>query len=321
MAKIAVYAICKNEQKHAARFMASMCEADGVYVLDTGSQDQSPRILRDLGAVVEEVVIDPWRFDTARNMALAMVPLDYDICVCCDLDEVFVSGWRQTLENAWQADTTRLAYPFYYDNQGSFFYRSLIHSRRGYVWRWPIHETLAALGPERVVTCDALQLFHLPDPEKSRAAYLPMLEQAVRDHPMDVRMLRYLGREYFYRSRYTEALAVLDRHAALEPWDAQQAASLREMARCHLALGDYTKAEEALQHSIKACPGMREGYVELACLCLYNGRPKEALTYARAALAITTPHPTYFNEGFAWGPLPEEIVRQAAQSLGLTLNE
>ena len=36
--KVYVYAICKNESKFALRWMKSMSEADGVYVLDTGSE-------------------------------------------------------------------------------------------------------------------------------------------------------------------------------------------------------------------------------------------------------------------------------------------
>ena len=35
--KIAVYAICKNEESFARRWMESMSEADEVFVLDTGS--------------------------------------------------------------------------------------------------------------------------------------------------------------------------------------------------------------------------------------------------------------------------------------------
>ena len=39
--KIAVYAISKNESKFAERWMKSMREADEVYVLDTGSDDDT----------------------------------------------------------------------------------------------------------------------------------------------------------------------------------------------------------------------------------------------------------------------------------------
>ena len=99
--KICVYAICKNEAQFAARWMDSMGEADGIYVLDTGSEDGTPRLLRALGADVAEADIQPWRFDVARNLSLRRVPEDADICVCTDLDEVFTPGWRAALEAAW----------------------------------------------------------------------------------------------------------------------------------------------------------------------------------------------------------------------------
>ncbi len=311
MAKIAVYAICRDEAKHAARFMASMDEADGVFVLDTGSQDESPRILRDLGATVEAETILPWRFDTARNRALAMVPPDFDICICCDLDEVFAPGWRQALEDAWTPGTTRMAYPFYYDARGSFFYRSLIHTRRGYIWHWPIHEALLALGPEQVGRCDGLRLFHLPDPEKSRAAYLPMLEQAVQAAPDDVRMLFYLGREYVCRGRYAAAVPILRRHIGLEQWDAQKAASLRMLSLCYERLGDHRAAEDALIAGIDACPHMREGYILLGRRLLNRGDRTEARKCLSRALAITRPDPDYFNEGWAWDGTLERLLQEA----------
>ena len=95
--RVYVYAICKNERAFAARWMQSMREADGVYVLDTGSTDDTVAKLTALGAQVTVERIDPWRFDTARNRSLALVPEDADICVCTDLDEVFEKGWRKLL--------------------------------------------------------------------------------------------------------------------------------------------------------------------------------------------------------------------------------
>lgn len=313
MARIAVYAICRNEAKHAARFMTSMHEADGIFILDTGSCDGSPRILRDLGAVVEEATIEPWRFDTARNRALAMVPAGFDICVCCDLDEVFAPGWRQSLESAWMADTTRMAYPFYYAPDDSFFYRSLIHRRKGYLWAWPIHESLISLGPEQVTRCDAIRLYHRPDPEKSRAQYLPMLEQAVAQDPNDARMLRYLGREYYRGKQYEKAIAILSRHTAVENWDVECAASFREMARCHWHLDDLQQAEADYRRSIAACPTMREGYIELAQLLHLLSRDTEAISLLNDALTIQAPHPTYFNEGWAWDGTAE-LLRSILQA-------
>ena len=97
---VVVYAIAKNEEKFAKRWMASMGEADRVVVLDTGSTDRTVPLLRELGAEVTAGEIVPWRFDAARNAALELVPEEADICVCTDLDEVFRPGWRKALETA-----------------------------------------------------------------------------------------------------------------------------------------------------------------------------------------------------------------------------
>ena len=97
--KIVVYAICKNEANFADRWMDSMSEADQVVVLDTGSTDNTMERLRARGAQVTAEAVSPWRFDTARNRSLDLVPQDADICVCTDLDEVFQPGWRAFLED------------------------------------------------------------------------------------------------------------------------------------------------------------------------------------------------------------------------------
>ena len=89
-----------------------MREADWVVVLDTGSDDGTPEMLRKLGAQVTEEIITPWRFDVARNRSLELVPEEADICVCTDLDEVFRPGWRAALEAAWTENTRRARYRY-----------------------------------------------------------------------------------------------------------------------------------------------------------------------------------------------------------------
>lgn len=82
--KVCVYAICKNEEKFVKRWVKSMMEVDDVYVLDTGSNDNTVKLLKELGVHVKKKKIKPWRFDVARNESLKMVPDDTDICVCTE---------------------------------------------------------------------------------------------------------------------------------------------------------------------------------------------------------------------------------------------
>ena len=81
-------------------------------MLDTGSSDDTVERLRARGAIVGETVVSPWRFDTARNESLGLIPADADICCAIDLDEQFHPGWRAALERAWHPDTTRARYRY-----------------------------------------------------------------------------------------------------------------------------------------------------------------------------------------------------------------
>ena len=54
--KIYVYAIAKDEIKHIERFMASVAEADGVYVLDTGSRVELDQVQQEIITIQEAVL-------------------------------------------------------------------------------------------------------------------------------------------------------------------------------------------------------------------------------------------------------------------------
>ena len=244
--KIIIYAICKNEARFAERFMASGAGADGVYVLDTGSTDGTPELLRELGAHVETAIIDPWRFDAARNASLEMLPEDADVCVCLDLDEVLNDGWREALEATWTPGTTRARYTYVWSHRpdggdGVVFYADKIHARHGYRWTHPVHEVLTPDRAESCITVPALRVEHWPDSSKSRGQYLPLLELSAAEDPDDDRNMHYLGREYMFHGRWGDAMATLMRHLSMPTatWAAERAASMRYIARCCDALGDW----------------------------------------------------------------------------------
>ena len=197
--KVCVYAICKNEEKFINRWVESMKEADEIYVLDTGSTDNSRKLLKKLGVNVKKKVINPWRFDVARNESLKMVPLDADICVCTDIDEILLPGWRKELEKVWKKKTNRILYTYNWsldenNNPLVSFYTEKIHDRKNYIWTHPIHEVLTYQGKKECkVTTDSIVLNHYPDKEKSRSSYLPLLELSVKVDPEDDRNMHYLG--------------------------------------------------------------------------------------------------------------------------------
>ena len=103
--KICIYAICKNEKQFVEKWLESMSEADYIAVLDTGSTDGTYELLQDFAnkeykgrLILDQKVITPWRFDTARNESLKLVTKDTIIYFCTDLDELFDSSWAQPLK-------------------------------------------------------------------------------------------------------------------------------------------------------------------------------------------------------------------------------
>lgn len=321
--KIVVYVITKNESKFVDRWVDSMSEADEIYVLDTGSTDDTVEKLKNRGVKVTMEVIDPWRFDVARNKSLDLVPLDTDICVCTDLDEVFESGWRDTLESVWQTDTTRLRYNYNWsldENNKPLvnFYIEKIHKRNGYRWTHPVHEVLSYEGNENFVTTDAITVNHYPDKNKSRASYLPLLELSVEECPNDDRNVHYLGREYMYYSKWNEAIDTLIKHLSLPSatWKDERCASMRFIARCYRNLGRYEEAKMWLDKAMEEAPYLRDAFVERELLAYFLEEWYDVIKYGKRALAITEHPKTYINEYFSFDSTPYDVMSIAYYHIG-----
>ena len=307
--KICVYAICKNEEKFVERWVNSVKEADEIYVLDTGSMDNTVEELKKRGVIVSQKEIKPWRFDVARNLSLDMVPNDADICVCIDLDEVLEVGWRKKLEKIWNIDINRLRYNYNWslddkNNPIVNFYIEKIHTRNNYKWIHPVHEVLkyTGNGTERFITTDDITVNHYPDNNKSRSNYLPLLELSVKESPNNDRNMHYLGREYMYYGRWNECIDTLINHLNLPSatWKDERSASMRFIARSYINLKRYDEARMWLDKAIREAPYLRDPYVERALLEYQLSNYKEVEKYAKEALKIRKHEKTYINEPFSW---------------------
>lgn len=322
--KVCVYAICKNEEKFVKRWYESMKEADKIIVLDTGSTDNTVKLLQDLGVEVHTKEIKPWRFDVARNESLKLIPKDYQICVCTDLDEVFNKGWKEKILNNWDDDITRLRYTYNwsfneYGEPATTFLLNKIHLRDNYKWTHPVHEVLTPIGKENEKICEDIVLNHYPDCNKSRNSYLPLLELSVKECPEDDRNMHYLGREYMYYKKWDKAIETLQKHLSLKSatWKDERCASMRFIARCYIAKKDIEKAKEWYFDAINEAPYLREGYVELGYLYYEEKEYLIVYYYLKRALEIDKKSNSYINEEFAWNSFVYDLLSICAFNLEL----
>lgn len=325
--KIAVYTIALNESQFVKRFMSCVKdEADYVFVSDTGSTDDTVKLLREEGAHVTSIKVDPWRFDIPRNISMAFIPADCDICVCIDLDEILSPGWRDAIEASWTPTTDRLRYLYIWNmlpngSDGISYWYDKIMTRKNFRWVKPVHEVMAFYGdhPEIQTYCPDFKLRHFPDSTKSRGSYLGLLEMGCREEPEDDRNCHYLGREYMYYGQYDNAINELKRHLSLPraQWDAERAASMRYIARCHVYKGEPLEATKWFTRAVAEAPGDREPWVELG-QHLYNLRDHVGAFAAMSkAIAIENKPMSYICEPSAWGSLPWDIAGVCAAMLGL----
>lgn len=319
--KVCVYAISKNESKFVDRWYSSVSEADSIYVLDTGSSDDTVSKLRSHGVNVYEEEISPWRFDVARNRSLELVP-DCDICVCIDLDEVLLPGWRDILESVWNSDTTRLRYNYNWklvdDKPVVNFYIEKIHSRYGYKWIHPVHEVLSYDGDEVFVTTDLITVNHYPDDTKSRSSYLPLLEMSVLEDPNNDRNMHYLGREYMYYGKWEKSIDTLKKHLELPlaTWRDERCASMRFIARCYENLGNVLEARSWLDKAMHEAPYLRDPFVERALLEYRLESWDNVILYCLRALDIDSHIKSYINEPFSWDDTVYDLLSIGYYNIG-----
>lgn len=314
--KLTVYAITKNEEKNVKLWYESMKEADEIIVLDTGSTDNTVKLLRKYPKIkVYEKVITPWRFDIARNLSLSYVSLDTDICVCTDLDERFESGWAKKVKNAWQENTTRARYLYNWSfdqtgNPGTTFYLNKIHSRNDYIWKHPVHEVLYCLTKEQEILIPDIVLNHYQDFTKPRSSYLPLLELSVKEDPSNDRNMHYLGREYMYYKEYDKAIETLHKHLSLPSatWKDERCASMRYIAYCYLNKNYIEESIMWYKKSIIEAPYLREPYFDLGYLYYSIKDYNNAEYYLKKALKIKDKSYSYINEEKAWNETIYDVL-------------
>jgi glycosyltransferase involved in cell wall biosynthesis len=292
--KIAVYTIALNEEKHVERWYNSVKDADYVLIADTGSTDRTVEIAKSLGINVFNISIKPWRFDTARNTALALLPDDIDLCVSLDMDEVISEGWRDILE---KTTGNQITYVFDNFHKQHSMINNKIHSRHGYVWKFLMHEGIVQdrTVPE-IEFAYGLEVHHLPDTEKPRTQYLDLLKAALDEN-------RNITRYYKY---YTDALVSLERYEEAEAWYLEMIKipgfNNTDTAHVYKLMADIIpeKRHQYLAKSLAHASERREPYYYMAQYFADKEDWKMADYYVRQAIEHKNPKLDVFNNSEVW---------------------
>lgn len=313
--KTIIYAIAKNEEHNVRPWLLSIGNEVEVYVLDTGSSDNTVRVLKEHDVNVHVFPKIPFRFDVARNYLLKLLPTDVDCCVFLDLDERLSSGWLKLVHVAMAdpqvtAATVKLVWSRSANGQPAIVYdQTKIHRRHSHVWRYPIHEVLVPVND--IATHErrtSIEVRHCPT-DKDRD-YLQLLESAVLEYPNDERMLYYLAREKMYVGQNTSAtelyLQLLDQGCWVE-----------HAAEACTCLSNLTAHKEYwLIRACAYCPNSRDSWYCLAQYYYNIAQYKESHTTALRALAIDKDNRNFIRDSRMWLGALDLLCAQCAVKTG-----
>jgi len=294
--RIGIYALAKNEAKHAAAWAAATADADVRVVTDTGSTDGTVEQLQVAGVTVARSYVVPWRWDVAWTQALCNLPPDVDVAFRVDLDERPQPGWRAAIEAAWDGTANNLVYDYWWsmDDAGRPLLRfncDRVHARSGFMWRQATHEGLICwAGEVRRKFCSGLVVEHHRDRGKVHTADLTLLRVAVRESPADARARWYLAREMDYAGMPTAA-------AEFAGYLKMPGGSPTERAYAFRRLASITGDPRHLERAAKEAPAEPDAWERMALAAHHRENWEQSATLAEQA--IKSPAATHATDPLA----------------------
>lgn len=298
-----------------------------VYVLDTGSTDNTVELLKRHGATVVQKIINPWRFDTARQEALALVPEDVDLCISVDMDERLEQDWESKLEAEWTPDCNFGNYRYIGEWQDKErtkpaveSARTRIHARKGFHWERPVHEIPMPDTGTVIRTCDtSILVRHYPDGKQRN--YAPLLTTILESNPNDADARLQRGGEFAQKGEWDNAL--IDYNAWMRLTFGDDCPMMRyrkaithiAMATCYYHLGQHERSLREFFTAAAAEPLCREAWVHLANAHATMGQHAMALGCAQKALAIHKPPYHACIDSFCWGDFPVTLAAEMKAKL------
>ena len=309
--------IARNEEKTLPRLLKSLNEFKSrggeVYLLDTGSTDNTVKVAKEWGANVQEVgtkfiievdkeladnINNRFNFDeglivkegdkmfdyaSARNYAAEMSKTD--IIFTPDCDEEFTKLDIDKIEQAIKEGVEQFEYQFVFAHGPNGeelikFLHCKAYDRRKLKWQGVIHEILIGNAKRQYFTEDVIKLEHWQNHETNRGHYLTGLAMDCYLNQNNDRNSHYFARELMWSGFLKSAEKEFERHLTISGWDAERSQSM-------IYLGNITNDINWYFKAFIECPNRREALIKLGEYFYNKGDYKRAIPFLEACLSIS----------------------------------
>lgn len=305
--KLTTYAICKNEMIDVEKWVKCFSESDYVCILDTGSTDGTWEYLQEAkkqypNLIIDQKIIDPWRFDGARNESMKLIPKDTVIYFMADLDELIKEpGWSDIVRNAWEPMFDRGMYDYNRDVDGEDTVIRKIpeyrfHSKEWARWVNIVHEALVDRKGDKqffIETCTPLPItvWHYPHKE-GQTNYMELCERQLQEYPDDWVMRLQLAIEYEIRDENEKAFdqyAFILEHKDNPLQDFEKARCYLGIATCYLKQNIIDGALAVMREGRLVHPRFCDNYLQAAEVYYNDKQYRKAIQLCQDALVLAEP--------------------------------
>ncbi|QIL83072.1 glycosyltransferase [Diaphorobacter sp. HDW4A] len=307
--------IVKNEAHVIKRCLASARPwIDRWVIVDTGSSDGTPQVIRDfMAGVPGELHERPWKnFAHNRNEALQLARAAADYLLFIDADEQLQMPtdfqWP-TLEADGYFLTCHMAGTEYQRN-------ALIATRRDWHWEGVLHEYLTAPNaqPWQQLPGPVIYVSHDGARAKDPNTYLKdiaLLEDALKADPGNTRNVFYLAQSYRDAQRLPQSLERYRQRADMGGWEEERWFAQFQVAKLLERTGAAPEVvREAYLTTYVARPQRAEPLCELARFCRERKEYALGALFALQASQMAMPTDILFVDAsvYRWRALDELAV-------------
>lgn len=262
MPTISAVIIAKNEEVMLPRCLESVKGVDEIIVSDTGSTDKTVEVAKKY---TDKVFFHPWEesFCKARNLAKSHATGDWILSIDCDeilhdfekvKEAVLLAEQRGILA----IDVLMIAED---ETKQKFLFPRLFKNSTRCWWNGDIHNHLSVLG-EKIGDVEITYGYspaHHSDPDRA----FRILKKSV-ERNTGPREIFYLGREYFYRKDYEQAVVHMGKYVQLSSNLSEKAEAFLTMARAYWAMKMPNDARDACAQSLIVNPHFKEAILFMA---------------------------------------------------------
>lgn len=266
--KLSIFSIVKNEEAMIEDMLKSVEGVDEHVILDTGSTDRTIEICKQYTPHVHADYEWNDHFAEAKNLAMSRCTGDWimGLDADCRLEPGGVAKLRKMCEEA-PEDVDVLNVRLVankLENKDTLYHRmpKVFRAGRGVQYVGRVHESVnkQGTGDGDVTIVYLYSPNHYSDPDRNIRI---LLKEEDQEKP---RTLFYLGREYFERKRYDEAIAVFSKYVQKGKWAPELAEAWLCLARCYWFTHRGDEARAACLQAINCNPDFKEALRMMAAM-------------------------------------------------------